>query len=62
MEIQLWELRDRRNMSLRDLEQASGVSKSEINAIENHKASPRVDTLELLAAGLEIDITELIEL
>ena len=59
MVFALWELRNARQLTLRQLEEKSGVSKTQINAIENGKANPRVDTLELLAAALEVDITAL---
>lgn len=59
MTYALWELRIARNLTLRQLEELSGVSKSEINAIENGKGNPTVATLELLATALDVNITEL---
>lgn len=59
MEILLWELRTSKGLTLKELEERSGVSKSEINAIENAKVSPRLDTLKLLADALSCRISDL---
>lgn len=59
MEILLWQHRTRNNYTLVELAEKTGISKSEINAIENGKVSPRLDTLESLAAGLGVNICDL---
>lgn len=59
MEILLWEQRTKNKYSLVQLAEITGISKSEINAIENGKVSPRLDTLESLAAGLGVNISDL---
>jgi transcriptional regulator with XRE-family HTH domain len=59
MEILLWELRTSKGLTLIELEERSGVSKSEINAIENAKVSPRLDTLQMLAHALDCRICDL---
>jgi len=59
IEILLWELRTSKGLTLKELEARSGVSKSEINAIENAKVSPRLDTLKLLADALGCRISDL---
>lgn len=59
MQIHIWQLRTEKKLTLRQLGELSGVSSSEINVIENGKVSPRLDTLELLAKGLDISIHEL---
>lgn len=59
MEILLWEQRNRQKYTLAQLSELTGISKSEINAIENGIVSPRLDTLERLAAGLKVNITDL---
>uniref|UniRef100_UPI00402575CC helix-turn-helix domain-containing protein n=1 Tax=Mediterraneibacter gnavus TaxID=33038 RepID=UPI00402575CC len=40
---------------------ATGISKSTINRIANGKISPTADTLELLAKGLKVRISDLID-
>lgn len=59
MEILVWQQRTKNNYTLVQLAEITGISKSEINAIENGKVSPRLDTLESLAAGLGVNICEL---
>lgn len=59
MELLIWQQRTRNNLSLVQLAQITGVSKTAINDIENGKVSPRLDTLEALAAGLGVNICDL---
>ena len=47
-----------RNLSVRQVEQMTGVPKSTINDIMNGK-SPRLSTLEQLAKGLNVRMTDL---
>lgn len=55
----VWELRRAQNLTLRQLEERSGVSKTQINAIENGKANPTIGTLGLLAKALGVEVSEL---
>ena len=50
-----------KNLSIRQVSIATGVSKSTINRIMREEVSPTADTLELLAKGLKIHISDLIE-
>lgn len=50
----VYRIRSQKNMSLRKLSQLSGVSRSQINDIENNKHHPTVLTLCLLAAALDV--------
>lgn len=59
MEILLWQQRTGKNYTLVQLAEITGISKSEINAIENGKVSPRLDTMERLAVGLGVNICDL---
>ena len=52
----VWELRTAHGYTLRQLEEISGVSKTEINNIENGKTNPTVATLQLLANALEVEL------
>jgi|YNPNPStandDraft_1061719.scaffolds.fasta_scaffold62637_2 transcriptional regulator with XRE-family HTH domain len=54
------ELRDRKHLSLKQLEARSGVDSSLINRIENGKVTPRVDTILKLARALEVSVDELL--
>lgn len=48
----LYEIRTQKGMSLRKLEELSGVGKSTINRIENGEANPTVDIICQLAVAL----------
>lgn len=50
-----------KNLSVRQVSIMTGVSKSTINRIMNGEVSPTADTLEILAKGLKIKISDLIE-
>jgi putative transcriptional regulator len=62
MTYNLWQIRTAKGYSLRELEELSGVSKTTINNIENGKANPTIETLRLLAAALEVELFDLLEL
>ena len=51
----LKELREQRNLTLRELEEYSGVSKDAISEIERGLRRPRTPTLNKLAKGLGVD-------
>ena len=50
-----------KNLSIRQVSIATGISKSTINRIMREEVSPTADTLELLAKGLKVRISDLIE-
>lgn len=51
----------KKNISTRQVSIATGISKSTINRIANGEISPTADTLELLAKGLKVRISDLID-
>jgi len=55
----IYELRTDKGLTLEQLAECSGVSKSAINNIENNKSLPRLDTLYLLAKALNCKIEDL---
>ena len=59
IEILLYKLRTEKGYSDRKLAEKSGISKSEINNIENGKRSPTLDTLKKLADALGCRIEDL---
>lgn len=59
--MKLWNIRSERNITIRELANLSGISKSEINNIENERYSPRLSQLEKLAAALDIGIVDLFD-
>lgn len=58
----IYELRVNQNMSVRKLSELSGVSKTQINDIENGKTHPTVWTLCLLSLALKVSPYQLFTL
>nr|WP_278456455.1 helix-turn-helix transcriptional regulator [[Clostridium] scindens] len=50
-----------KNLSTRQVERMTGISSSSVGRIRNGDVSPTADTLEALAKGLNVRITDLIE-
>lgn len=63
MIIKIWYVRSKKGISLRRLEELTGISKSEINLIEreDNKRSPTLDQLEKIAIALDVRITDLFD-
>lgn len=51
----------KKNLSVRQVSIMTGVSKSAVNKIMNGEVSPTLDTLERLAKGLKVRISDLYE-
>lgn len=52
------EIRKMKGLSILDLKEKTGLSKSTISDIENGKSSPTTETLQKIADALEVDIRE----
>lgn len=61
MKILLDKIMYEKNLSVRQVSIMTGVSKSAINKIMNAEVSPTIDTLERLAKGLKIHISDLLD-
>lgn len=61
MKILLKEILEKRNLSYRQAEILTGISRSTISDIANGKSDLRLSTLEQIAEGLNIHITDLFE-
>ncbi len=59
MDILTWEVREERNLTLKNLSELTGISKSTLNNIENGRTSPTLKQLELIAIALNVRITDL---
>ena len=59
VEILLKEIRLKKNISLRELEKKSGISKSHLNAIERQEKEATISTLIRIAKALGVQIDEL---
>lgn len=61
MKILLDKIMYERSLSFQEVSFMTGISKSTVHRIANGKVSPTADTLELLAKGLNIRISDLYE-
>ena len=61
MKILLYKIMYEKNLSVRQVAIATGISKSAINRIANEEVSPTAEQLERIAKGLKIHISDLIE-
>ena len=59
IDVLLWQVRTAQGITLRELEQMTGLSKSTLNRLENGQTSPTLAQLERLAAALNCNITDL---
>lgn len=61
MEILVWNARNKKGCTLKQLEKLSGIPKSTINNIENGLTGPTILQLEKLAKALDVRINDLFE-
>ncbi|MEY8536039.1 helix-turn-helix transcriptional regulator [Blautia pseudococcoides] len=61
MKILLQKIMLERKLTVRQVSIMTGIPKSTIEDIINKKSSPRLETLEKLAMGLNLKITDLFE-
>lgn len=61
MEILIWEVRNEKGMTIRQLSELSGVPRSTINDLENKRADSRMTQFELLAKALDVGIVDLFD-
>lgn len=61
MKVLLGQIMYDKNLSVRKVSIMTGVSKSTINRIVNGQVSPTLDTVEQLAKGLHLKVTDLFE-
>ena len=61
MKLLLGEIMNKNNLSTRQVAEMTGISKSTINRIANEEISPTLETLELIAKGLNVRICDLFD-
>ncbi|MFR3095979.1 MAG: helix-turn-helix domain-containing protein [Mediterraneibacter gnavus] len=61
MKILLDKIMYKKNLSVRQVSILTGIPKSTISRIANGAVSPTADALELLAKGLKVRISDLID-
>ena len=55
-------IRLKKGITLRELERISGVSRSELSAIERNKIDAKLTTLLMIALSLKVKITDLFDI
>lgn len=61
MKILLGEIIHKKNLTVRQVSVITGLPKSTISDIVSGRSSPRMETMEQLAVGLQVPITALFE-
>lgn len=61
MKIRIWDVRNEKGMSIRELAEKAHVPRSTLSRIENEKNPPRLDVLEKIAIALDVRISDLYE-
>lgn len=59
MEVLTWQARNKRDLTLKQLEAATGIGKTTLNNIENGLVSPTLNQLEAIARALDVKISDL---
>lgn len=59
MKILTLDARKAKKLTLRELSELTGISKTTLNDIENNRKSPTLKQLEIISASLDTGITEL---
>lgn len=59
MEVLTWQARNKKRITLKQLEKMTGISKTTLNTIENGQTSPTLRQLEAIAIALDMKISEL---
>ena len=61
MEIKVWNLRKKQNITLTQLSKLTDIPRSTLNDIENGKTIPNLSHLEKIAIALSCRITDLFD-
>lgn len=59
MEVLTWQARNKRGLTLKQLEAETGIGKTTLNNIENGLVSPTLNQLEAIARALDVKISDL---
>lgn len=60
MQVTLWKRRSEKRITLMELQELTGISKSTLNNIENGRTSPTINQLERIAIALNVRIRDLL--
>ena len=61
MKLLIWKIRSEKGITLIELSQKTGISKSALSNYENNKRYPNIAQMELIAKALDTSITNLFD-
>ena len=59
VEVLTWQVRQKRGLTLRQLEELTGIGKTTLNNIENGLVSPTLNQVEAIARALGVNMSDL---
>lgn len=59
VEVKTWQVRQKRGLTLRQLEELTGIGKTTLNNIENGLVSPTLNQIEAIARALGVNMSDL---
>ena len=59
VEVTTWQSRQERGLTLRQLEELTGIGKTTLNNIENGLVSPTLNQIEAIASALGVHMSDL---
>ena len=59
VEVLTWQVRQKRGLTLRQLEGLTGIGKTTLNNIENGLVSPTLNQIEAIARALDVNMSDL---
>lgn len=59
VEVLTWQVRQKRGLTLRQLEELTGIGKTTLNNIENGLVSPTLNQVEAIASALDVNMSDL---
>lgn len=59
VEVLTWQVRQKRGLTLRQLEELTGIGKTTLNNIENGLVSPTLNQIEAIARAMDVNMSDL---
>lgn len=59
VEVKTWQERQKKGLTLRQLEELTGIGKTTLNNIENGLVSPTLNQIEAIARALGVNMSDL---
>ena len=59
VEVLTWQVRQKRGLTLRQLEELTGIGKTTLNNIETGLVSPTLNQIDAIARALDVNMSDL---